>query len=44
VAALAFRGVLKHSDDIPALIPHMAQHVMLTLLTPLLLALGILLA
>lgn len=28
-------------DAVPALVPHMAQHVALTLVTPLLLALGI---
>lgn len=41
VAALAFRGLARHADEVPALIPHMAQHVALTLVTPALLALGI---
>jgi 1,4-dihydroxy-2-naphthoate octaprenyltransferase len=41
VAGLAFRGLARHADEVPALVPHMAQHVLLTLVTPLLLALGI---
>lgn len=41
VAALAYRGLRRHQDAVPALVPHMAQHVALTLVTPLLLALGI---
>lgn len=41
VAALAYRGLHRHQDAVPALVPHMAQHVALTLVTPLLLALGI---
>ncbi|KGE04702.1 prenyltransferase [Pseudohaliea rubra] len=41
VAALAFRGLTRHADEVPALVPHLAQHVVLTLVTPLLLALGI---
>lgn len=41
VAALAFRGLTRHADEVPLLVPHMAQHVMLTLVMPLLLALGI---
>lgn len=41
LAALAFRGLRRHQDTVPALVPHMAQHVALTLVTPLLLALGI---
>ncbi|TCO77561.1 prenyltransferase [Chromatocurvus halotolerans] len=41
VAALAYRGLRRHQDSVPALVPHMAQHVALTLATPLLLALGI---
>lgn len=41
VAALAFRGLQRHQDTVPELVPHMAQHVALTLVTPLLLALGI---
>ncbi|MFN2287396.1 MAG: prenyltransferase [Chromatocurvus sp.] len=41
LAALAFRGLRRHQDTVPALVPHMAQHVVLTLVTPLLLALGI---
>jgi len=44
VAAVAFRGLQRHFDEVPKLIPYMAKHVMLTLLTPLLAALGILLA
>jgi len=41
VAAMAYRGLRRHQDAVPALVPHMAQHVALTLVTPLLLALGI---
>lgn len=38
LALLAFRGLRQHGDETPRLVPHMAQHVALTLLTPLLLA------
>lgn len=41
LATAAWRGLRRNRDETPALIPHMAQHVMLTLATPLLLALGI---
>jgi 1,4-dihydroxy-2-naphthoate octaprenyltransferase len=44
VAAVAFRGLARHASEVPQLVPHMAQHVVLTLLTPLLLTVGILLA
>lgn len=41
LAVVAFRGLSQKANEMPALIPHMAQHVMLTLVTPLLLAAGI---
>ena len=44
VAALAYRGLRRHQDAVSALVPHMAQHVALTLVTPLLLALGIIIS
>lgn len=37
------RGLSRHSADIPRLVPHMAQNVVLCLTTPLLLSLGLLL-
>lgn len=40
VAVLAYRGLRRHQNAVPELVPHMAQHVALTLITPLLLALG----
>jgi 1,4-dihydroxy-2-naphthoate octaprenyltransferase len=43
LAALVFRGLSRHHDAIPALIPHMAQNVALCLVTPALLATGLLL-
>lgn len=44
IAVLAFRGLRRHRHSVPALVPHMAQHVALTLVTPLLLALGIIIS
>lgn len=41
LAIVAYRGLRRHQDAVPALVPHMAQHVALTLVTPLLLAFGI---
>jgi 1,4-dihydroxy-2-naphthoate octaprenyltransferase len=41
LAVAAYRGLSLKANETPALIPHMAQHVMLTLATPLLLAVGI---
>lgn len=41
VAAMAYRGLRRHQDAVAGLVPHMAQHVVLTLVTPLLVALGI---
>lgn len=38
----AVRGTLRHYDDIDKLIPYMARNVMVTLLTPLLMGIGIL--
>ncbi|MFC1585195.1 prenyltransferase [Fibrobacterota bacterium] len=43
-AVLAFptiRGVLKHSQSIPALIPYMGKNVVITIFTPVLLAIGL---
>ena len=37
-----YRGLARHFDDIPKLIPYMGKNVVLTLLTPLLLAGGLL--
>ena len=44
MAVLSWRGASAHADDIPSLIPHMARNVMLTLATPLLLAVALLLS
>ncbi len=41
LAAVAFQGLRRNCESVPELVPHMAQHVALTLVTPLLLALGI---
>ena len=38
----AVRGVLKYSDDIDSLIPFMGRNIIVTLLTPLLMGVGIL--
>ncbi len=40
LAARAIAGVNRNAEDIPALIPNLAQNVLISLLTPLLLALG----
>lgn len=40
LAITAWRGAARHSDDTPALIPHLGQNVVLTLATPLLLAIA----
>ena len=40
---LAYRGLVQHHAQIPALVPHMAQNVALNLVTPLLLAVGLVL-
>lgn len=37
-------GAYRHADDIPSLVPHMGANVIITLVTPLLLAIGILVA
>jgi len=37
-------GAYKHANDIPKLIPHMGRNVVITLLTPLLLAVGLVIA
>jgi 1,4-dihydroxy-2-naphthoate octaprenyltransferase len=44
LAWLAFSGLRRHHAQIPSLIPHMAQNVALNLITPVLLALGLLLS
>ncbi len=36
-------GALKYADDIEKLIPHMAKNVLINILTPVLLAIGLLL-
>ncbi len=41
LAARTFRGVRRHADDIPALIPFMGQNVILNLATPALMAVGL---
>jgi len=44
LAVPVYRGVVKHADDIPSLIPFMGQNVILILLTPVLVGIGFLLA
>jgi 1,4-dihydroxy-2-naphthoate octaprenyltransferase len=41
LAALTYRGVRRHADDIPALIPFMGRNVVLNLATPALMAVGL---
>jgi 1,4-dihydroxy-2-naphthoate polyprenyltransferase len=41
LAAMTFRGVRRHVDDIPGLIPFMGQNVILNLATPALMAVGL---
>jgi len=41
LAWLAFRGLQRHYAEIPALLPHMAQNVILNLVAPLLLCVGL---
>lgn len=43
LAWVAFRGLMRHHREIPALVPHMAQNVALNLVTPLLLSVGLVL-
>lgn len=44
LAVATWRGASRHADDIPALIPHLGRNVVLTLATPLLLALALFLS
>ena len=41
LAVVVARGALRHADDLPALVPTMGRNVALTLVTPLLLAIGL---
>jgi len=41
IAIQIIRAVLRHAEDIPALIPSMGQNVLVNLLTPLLVAIGL---
>jgi 1,4-dihydroxy-2-naphthoate octaprenyltransferase len=41
LAGRTFRGVSRHADDVPALIPFMGQNVVLNLATPVLMAVGL---
>jgi 1,4-dihydroxy-2-naphthoate octaprenyltransferase len=41
IAVPTVRGVMRHYDDIPALVPFMGRNVMINLLTPVLLAVGL---
>ena len=42
IAIPAVRGVIRHADDIPKLVPYMARNVLITIVTPVLLAAGML--
>ena len=44
VAVPTMKGVSKYADDIPNLIPHMGKNVVINILTPALLAIGLLVA
>ena len=44
IAVVTVRGVVRHADDIPNLIPYMARNVLLNILTPTLLSAGLFLA
>jgi 1,4-dihydroxy-2-naphthoate polyprenyltransferase len=41
LAAGAFLGALHHADDVPRLVPFMALNVVITLTTPVLIAIGL---
>lgn len=44
LAALVVRGAARHADDVPALLPFMGMNVVVSLLTPVLVAVGLALA
>jgi 1,4-dihydroxy-2-naphthoate octaprenyltransferase len=44
VAAKVVRGTSQHADDVPALLPYMGMNVLISLLTPVLVAVGIVLS
>lgn len=44
LAVQAGRGAYRHADDLPKLGPHLAQNVLINILTPVLLAIGLLIA
>ena len=41
LAVPTLRGIARHADDIPKLIPYMGKNVMVVILTPVLLAIGL---
>lgn len=44
LAVMAGMGAYRHADDLPKLGPHMAQNVLVNILTPVLLAIGLIIA
>jgi 1,4-dihydroxy-2-naphthoate octaprenyltransferase len=44
LAVPVMRGVIRHADDIPGLIPFMVKNVILNISTPVLVALGLFLS